>query len=290
MDTTDHAATPDKTGTALNEQRFHMLQDIARDLKGDVVFPTTFDLVVRLRRVLQDPNASIDQIAGFVVVEPLISARLIGLANSVAFASTGKVTTSVRSAVMRLGINNVRSCAMAIAVGQLLRAKEMAAFDKLAQGLWQHSLRTASACYVVAKELSRINPDEAMLAGMVHDLGAFYMLFRASQYDELRERPDTVRHLIMQWHESIGHALLIALGMPEAVAEAVREHEQPRQLPPQPRSLADIVYAGNLLAGGIFERDDGAATEEEVPPLGDEYLQLRDAIEAHQRELGAVFG
>lgn len=288
MDTTDHAATPDKTGTALNEQRFHMLQDIARDLKGDVVFPTTFDLVVRLRRVLQDPNASIDQIAGFVVVEPLISARLIGLANSVAFASTGKVTTSVRGAVMRLGINNVRSCAMAIAVGQLLRAKEMAAFDKLAQGLWQHSLRAASACYVVARDLSRINPDEAMLAGMVHDLGAFYMLFRASQYDELRERPDTVRHLIMQWHESIGHALLIALGIPEAIAEAVREHEQPRQLPAQPRSLADVVYAGNLLAGGIFENDDGTVPTEEVP-LGEEYLELREAIEAHQRELGAVF-
>jgi HD-like signal output (HDOD) protein len=287
----DTSPISDKTGAALNEQRFQMLQDIAGELAGEVVFPTTFDLVIRLRKVLQDPKLSIDQVVAFVSLEPLMSARLISLANSAAFASTGKAIRSVHDAVYRLGLNNVRSCAMSIAMGQLLRAKEMVGFDELAQKLWQHSLHAASATYVVSQRLApKINPDDAMLAGLVHDLGAFYMLYRATHYDELRQRPDTVKYLILQWHESIGHALLIALGVPEDVAEAAREHDQPRQVPPKPRNLTDVVYAGNLLAGGIFAwlGQDATATAE-LPALSEEYRQLGDEIEAHLKEMRSVF-
>lgn len=288
----DTSPIPNKTGAALSEQRFHMLEDIAKDLAGEVVFPTTFDLVVRLRKVLQDPNLSIDQIVAFVSLDPLMSARLLSLANSAAFASPGKAIRSIHDAVYRLGLNHVRSCAMAIAMGQLLRAKDMVEFSDLAQKLWNHSLHTASATYVISQRMeTKINPDDAMLAGLVHDLGAFYMLYRVTQYSELRQRPDTVKYLIMQWHESIGHALLIALGVPEDIAEAAREHDQPRQLPAKPRNLTDIVYAGNLLAGGMFEWLGHDMVTEPViyPPLSDEYLQLADEIDAHEKEMRSVF-
>jgi len=288
----DTSPISDKSGAALNEQRFQMLRDIADELAGEVVFPTTFDLVVRLRKVLQDPALSIDRVLAFVSLEPLVSARLISLANSAAFARDGKTTRSVHDAVYRLGLNNVRSCAMAIAMGQLLRAKEMVGFDDLAQRLWKHSLHTASAAYVISQHLApKVNPDDAMLAGLVHDLGAFYMLYRASKYEELQQRPDTVRFLIIQWHESIGHALLIALGVPEDVAEAAREHDQPRPLPAQPRTLAEVVYAGNLLAGGMFEwlgKDAGLPAE--PPTLAEEYRQLAGEVEAHAQEMRSVFG
>jgi HD-like signal output (HDOD) protein len=288
----DTSPTSDKTSAALNEQRFQLLQDIANELAGEVVFPTTFDLVVRLRKVLQDPALTIDQVAAFVNLEPLMSARLISLANSAAFASADKTTRSVHDAVYRLGLNNVRSCAMAIAMGQLMRAKEMVGFDDLARQLWEHSLHTASAAYVVSQRLApKINPDDAMLAGLVHDLGAFYMLYRVTHYEELRQQPETARLLIMQWHESIGHALLIALGVPEDVADAVREHDQPRQLPPKPRHLTDVVYAANLLAGGIFAwlEQDAAATAE-LPALSEEYRQLADEVKRHEEEMRSVFG
>jgi len=282
---------PDKTGAELAGQRFQMLQDIARELSSEVIFPTSFDLVSRLRKLLQDPDLSIDQVATFVGVEPLISARLISMANSAAFGSTGKQIKSVREAVLRLGLSNVRTTAMAIAMNQLLRSKELVKFSQLADKLWQHSLHTAVAAELIARHMTRISPDEALLAGMVHDLGAFYMLYRATQYEELRQRPETIRHLIIQWHESIGHALLIALGIPEEIAEAVREHDQPRPLPEKPRTLADVVYVANLLAGGMFEwlgRDVPAPAEQYA--LAPQYLELAEQIGEHERELRAVFG
>ena len=81
---------------------------------------------------------------------------------------------------------------MAIAMKQMLMSRSMVDFDELTRKLWEHSLHSAAAAYVLAKRMTRINPDEAKLAGVVHDLGAFYMLYRALQYPELRKRPERI--------------------------------------------------------------------------------------------------
>jgi HD-like signal output (HDOD) protein len=285
---------PDKSGAALNELRFQMLQDIAKELARarDVVFPTSFEIVARLRKAAQDPDLSLDQIATFVAVEPLISARLTSMANSSKFAGDGKPIKNVRAAAQRLGLKVVRATVTASAMNQLLRSKDTAKFSGLAAQLWQHSLHTAAAAELIAGRMTRIAPEEAMLAGLVHDLGAFYMLYRANQYEELRQRPDTIRYLILQWHESIGHAVLIALGMPEDIAEAVREHDTPRRITDKPRDLGEVIYIANKLAGGMSE-SVGVAPEADAaaqPTLADGYLQLADEIAARKRELEAVFG
>lgn len=289
----DSPTDQDKTGRALNAQRFQMLEDIARELSGEVVFPTYFDAAIRLRQVLQDPKQSLDGIAKALAVEPLISTKLLHLANSVLYNPGGSEVRSLPAAVARLGINTVRSTALAIAMNQLLRSKDLADFTDLTRSLWEHSLRSASAAHVIARRLSRINPDEAMLAGLVHDLGAFYMLYRATQYPELRARPDTIRYLIMQWHESIGHTLLLALGLPEDIAEAVREHDQPRQAPPAAaRNLGDIVYVANLIAGGAHEwlHQDTEKGSIERQTLDPAYLALQDEIAERTAETLAAFG
>lgn len=282
----------DKKGEALNAQRFQMLEDIAQELSGDVVFPTAFDVVARLRKALQDPNLPLPRLAEIVELEPLISGRLIGLANSVAFKRRGMEVRSVKVAVTRLGINLVRSTAMGIAMNQLLRAKDLLPFGDLAQRLWQHSLETAAAAEVISQRMTSIAPDEALLAGLVHDLGAFYMLYRASQYPELRTRPDTVRFLITEWHESIGHALLVALGMPHSIADAMRDHDRPRPVPRPPKNLTDVVYVANMIAGGKFEwlsRDSDAPAAERIE-LPNEYVDLAEDIEKRAKDMRAIFG
>jgi HD-like signal output (HDOD) protein len=282
----------DKTGSALNAQRFQMLEDIAQELSGEVVFPTYFDAAIRLRKVMQDPNQSLEGIANALAIEPLISTKLLNLANSVLYNPSGSQVRSLQNAIARLGLETTRSTALAIAMNQLLRAKDMANFSDLTRNLWEHSLRTASAAYVIARRLTRFKPDEALLAGLVHDLGAFYMLYRATQYEELRARPDTVRYLIIQWHESIGHTLLIALGLPEDLAEAVREHDQPRLSPPAvPRNLTDIVYIANLMAGGAHEwvHQDAEKGIIERQTLDPAYLALQDEIDERAKEMLTTF-
>lgn len=281
----------DKTGNALRNQRFQMLEDIAKELAGDVVFPTYFDAVLRLRKALQDPAQSLAGISAAIAVEPLISAKLLRLANSVAFNPNGNQVVDLQSAIARLGINAVRSAALSIVMAQLLRAKGMAAFSELTHRLWDHSLMTAAAARIIARTLPRINPEEAMLAGLIHDLGAFYMLYRATQYEELRQRPDTIRYLIIQWHESIGVSLLNALGLPEEIVEAMEDHDRLRQTPNPIRNLADVIYVANMLAGGHFEwtMQEQPAASDEMDSLIALYGNLKPEIEAQVAEMQACF-
>jgi HD-like signal output (HDOD) protein len=289
--TTSRETTADKVGEALNAQRFQMLEDIAKELSGDVVFPTSFDAAFRLRRALQDPDLPLPRIASIVGVEPLVAAKLMHLANSALYSPDGTQARDLQAAISRLGVNLVRTTALAIAMGQLLRSKDMVIFSDLTRALWDHSLKTAAAARILARSYTRINPDEALLAGLVHDLGAFYMLYRAAQYEELRARPETIRYLIMQWHESIGVSLLNALGMPEAIVEATIDHDQLRAAPVTVRTLADIVYVGNMLAGAMFEwlhQDlDPAAGEPGI--VRQQFADLLPEIDADALEMQAVF-
>ena len=278
-------------GDALKAQRFQMLEDIAKELSGEVVFPTYFDAIVRIRKELQNPDLSILRVANIVGTEPLIVSKLMRLANSSLYSPGGPRVRDIRTAVSLIGVELVRTTALGIAMNQLLKAKEIVPFGELTHALWEHSLKTAAACRVLARSYTKINPDEAFLAGLVHDLGAFYMLYRAAQYPELMTRADTVKYLIAQWHESIGATLLTALGMPEEIVCATIDHDQPRTIPQTVKTLIDVVYLGNILAGTHFEwRYQDIDPEAGQPGLvRQRFSDLLPQIEACSLEIKNIF-
>ena len=291
--TSSHSdSAPDKRGAELNAQRFTMLEDIAKELAGEIVFPVDFNATLRLRQALQDPDLPTQKIAAAVETEPLVAARLLQLANSVLYRRDDTPVRHLSAAITRIGLKVVRSTALAIAMNQLLRAKELVVFSDLASCLWQHSVRSA----VAARQLVRLgdcplDPEEAFLAGLVHDLGASYMLYRATHYPELRTRPDTVRHLILQWHESIGVSLLHALDFAEDVVNAIADHDRLRASPPKGlRSLGDVVYVANALAGAHFEWTGLDLSAPTLADLGleERYGELRPAIESEAQALLAT--
>lgn len=281
----------DKKGAALSNQRFQMLEDIAQELAGEVVFPTYFGVMLQLRKVLADQQAPATLICDVISCEPMVCSKILGLANSAAFKSAGGAVTDVRTAVDRLGLNVVRGTAMAVVMKQLLLCKGLSDFDAAMKQLWEHSVMSASAAYVIADRITDLDPDDAFLAGLVHDVGVYYMLYRSSQYEELRERPDTIRYLMVQWHESIGESLVNALGLPEKIGMAIRDHDQPRELPVQPASLGDVVYVANILAGGVLEwmfKDLDSAVRKRGE-LSERYLELLPAIREHLDKVRTAF-
>ena len=282
---------PDKVGEALNAQRFQMLEDIAYELAGEVVFPTSFDAAIRLRRELQNADLPTARIAKIVSLEPLVATKLMQTANSVMYSPDGTPARNLQAAISRLGVDLVRTTALAIAMSQLLRSKDMAVFSTLTLSLWDHSLKTAAAARVVARTYTRINPDEALLAGLVHDLGAFYMVYRAAQYPELRARPQSVKYLIMQWHESIGVTLLKALGLSEEIVNATIDHDQPRSAPVAVRSLSDVIFVASALddAHSHWVHDKADHDGERSALVRANFAELLPEIDADASAMRAIF-
>ena len=227
---------------------FRILQDIARDLSGEVVnFPTFLDITFRVRTALKKPDLTIEELATLVGAEPLMSTRIIRLANSVTLNRSGRAIVDVNAAIARTGMEAVRSVSFAVAMEQLLASKKMAPFAALSRRLWQHTMHVAALSHVLARKATRVAPDEAMFVGLIHDIGVFYLLSRAASFPELIAEPSELHQLLVQWHAEIGHALLAAMGLPEELLLVVQTHETDRPVESL-KTLADVLLVANKLA------------------------------------------
>lgn len=113
--------------------------------------------------------------------------QVIRLANSVALNPSNMVVRDVRQAVVRVGMDPIKALAMVLIMDQLRHSQRHVATRELSNRLWERSVHVAALSYVLTKKLTRLNADEVMFAGIVHDLGRFYLLSRAAEFPALLE-------------------------------------------------------------------------------------------------------
>jgi HD-like signal output (HDOD) protein len=226
---------------------------IARDLSsGKVVFPTYFNVTLKVRNLLKDPNLSAEQIANGIKMEPLLASRLLQHANTAALRGSAGEVTDLKFAIMRIGVDAVRAISFALAMEQLACSKHMAPFAALSQKLWEHSVTTAAMAQCLASRSRKVRPDEAMFAGLVHDIGAFYLLFRCAEHPLLSQDHEGLMSLLIDWHDSIGHALLAAMQQPDAILDAVQDHESRGVIDESsPMTLHETVVLADRFAHGM---------------------------------------
>lgn len=221
--------------------------DLANRLTtGKLDLPSFPDVAIRIRAVLEDQSASIEKVVDAVEMEPVLSARLLRMANSAAFNMSREQVNDLHAAVPKVGFGVIRNAAIAVAVEQLFSASAQGALKPWLHELWEHSVRVAAIAYVIAQRQKHINPDQALLAGLFHDIGKFYVLVRAEQFPDLFGDEGEIRRLMEQWHTSIGKAILDAWGIPEEIGLAADEHEVLDREHLGRADLADVVLAANL--------------------------------------------
>lgn len=263
---------------------FRILEDIARDLSGDINFPICMDAAILVRNTLKDPLANLDRVAQVVGLEPLISSKLLRLANSVSYNPSGKAISDLPTAIARLGFDVVRTTSLAVAMDQMLKSRNLANFDQIGQSTWEHSIQVSAIARVLARRLGRINLDEAMLAGLVHDIGIFYLLYRAAEYPEYRRDLPATFELLRGWHESIGESLLHTLGLPQSITDAVRDHHQLQSIQ-IPSTVRDVLYFANLLADNDPQLLDAEADPAETEARAADRARYIDLIKEAEEDI-----
>ena len=203
--------------------KHEIFRSIAADAtKGELAFPTSAQVAMKVVRALDNPDCHIEAAAKLVQAEPLLAARVVAMGNSAAFNRSGHEITDVRSAVMRLGFRAVRSLAMALVTRQLAGKPAAPAHQALAAQLWEHTAHVTSLAHVIARRFTHVDSETALFAGIVHEVGGFYMLSRAEAYPGLLEGG------FDEWIETgeadVGRAVLKVLGVPEIVVGAVESY------------------------------------------------------------------
>ena len=227
-------------------ERIAALNQIAEQArKGELIFPTGLDLAMKLIRQLDDPDCHVDQAARLIKNDPLISARVLAVANSAIYNRSGQSISDIRNAVARIGLRMTRSLAVAIATRQMAGEPKSAELRQASAQLWIHTAHVAALAQVIARRITHVDPETAFFAGVVHEIAGFYLISRATEFPSLLEGEPA------DWAENseplIARSILGALLVPQGVSDALeRMWEGLLSLPPV--SLSDTLLLANELA------------------------------------------
>lgn len=244
----------------LSHQGF--LTAMERDLlAGDTHFPTGLKLLAALRRVLDDPNASIAQVTKLAGAEPLVTAQILRLANCATFNPGGREILSVDKAIQRVGFNMVRTAATAVAVAQMRALVGAPHFNAMADAAWQRSVQLSVLARMLAPGYGAVMPDEAALCGLVSDLGTFYLLQRAS-HDPRYSLPSeeaVLRNLLDLHAPQVTARLVQILDMPADIVAVLSAWHQSREVAERAQALMACMLHADALMPGIFDRSPHSA-------------------------------
>lgn len=254
--TTLTAGAPEEiTMPAEDSGAFAFVTDLAQEVsKGKVELPSFPDVAVRVRKVLADEHVSNDQIARVVSSDPGLAARVFTLANSAALNRSGRSISELKTAVNRIGHNNVRTAAVSFAIAQLRRAGELRHISKELEQLWQEATMVAALAYAVASRAD-INADESMLAGLLHNVGKIYILARANRHNSLFKDPTALAQVMRDWHANVGKAIVDNWGFPEHISEAIGEHESIDRAVTHP-DVTDVLTVAVMMSGFFGHETD----------------------------------
>ncbi len=236
---------------------------------GKVRLPLLPEAVIKVQRLVNDEGSGAADIAAAIGDDPVLAAAVMRLANSARFNASGREIRTLPMAVQRLGGRNTLKLLVAISSRMLVVVRDKGLREIMAQ-VSAHSLRVAVAARLLASLIRSADPEEAFLAGMLHDVGVQAIISAAEKALLAASREEQIEVLAML-HREMGSRLLGYWEMPDVFATVASHHgieadDRPRD------KLIDYVDAADFLiqkAGFpvLFDAIDDLAEPEQYPPV-----------------------
>ena len=217
--------------------------DIVEAINSDkLVLPTLPEVALKVREVAEDPESSVQDLSEVINMDAAMTARIIRVCNSPLLRGTREIT-DLPMAVGRLGMTYTANLATGLAMEQMFQAtSEM--IDKRMREVWQSSTEVAGICHVLASHYSKLKPDQATLAGLVHQIGVLPILTYIEEQD-IQINNVILDNLIDVMAPAIGSYILKKWDFPKELQIVPKEH---RNFKREVKSVdyADIVMVAKL--------------------------------------------
>ncbi|MGZ6276125.1 MAG: HDOD domain-containing protein [Syntrophales bacterium] len=253
----------------------HRIEDIGS-------LPTVPDTLRKLSRIMEKPNVSLTEVASFVQSDPALTFRILKMVNSAVYGFPGRIA-SVSHAIMLLGLNVVKGLLLGVSVFELMQ--------KAMTGLYEHSMGCAAAARIIAQKKGLREPEEAYVAGLIHDIGKVVMALEFTKaYEGALAFAETEHMSIMQaekkffadTHAALGGVLSEKWRFPKKLTEAILYHHQPQSAVLFPLETA-IVHLADILTKA---RGLGFSGDQIVPIVDDAAF---DRLELSEEDIINVF-
>lgn len=238
-----------KDGDAMNP-------DLIEKLSQCDDLPTIPAVALEVLRLCKSPDASFEQVEEVVRNDPVLTGRLISLANSAMFRSAARAAT-VRQALVRMGTRAVRLVALSCTVSAREPARSATSFN--VRRFWERSLVTAVAATAIEQHSSFQYAADAFTAGLLQDIGMLALNNAMGEdYEPVAELWAAgsmdicdVEQQHLGWnHTEVAGYLLGLWNVPDAVTQPIVAHHCPTQklATRESQRLARVLHAADALA------------------------------------------
>ncbi len=262
------------------------------------------EVTLKIIKLVEDPNSTAQDLNKVITNDPALGARILKVVNSAFYGLPGQIG-SINRAIVLLGLNAVKNIAIAASLAKLFRGgKVCSVFD--AKDLWTHSIATATATKLLAQKSGLGLPDEAFLAGLIHDIGLMVemqacraIFVEAVETAHARGRPlrEVERELIGATHEDFGMALCKLWKFPASFQNVAGYHHRPLDLPADCRGLPSLVHLADVLTKqlelgytGDVETDQiNAQIKKELKLTDQDFQEVKAKLPQAIEEAGGIF-
>lgn len=233
--------------------------DVPALVEKTAFLPPAFELVPRLLVLLDDPDASSEDLAEVIRIDPGLTVDLLHIANS-AYLAGRRPSESLTEAILTVGVGEIYRVVLSIIARAGLKASDP--FLAMRVDLWRHSLAVAVAGQLLADRLPGERIETCFTAGLLHDIGKVLLASAAPElYGTLLKNCEVSgeplflaeRNAFNSDHMQVADYLLKRWNFPERLVAAIGAHHDASSVTGDAAPLAALLYAANILAYRVGE-------------------------------------
>lgn len=206
--------------------------------------PSLPDVAVKIGKALEDESTDAERIAKIIQSDVAMTAKIIHVANS-AMYSVRSPADCCAAAVVRLGIHTTHRLVLSFALRELFNTRSGVLKERM-KALWAHSLQVSAVSYVLAKMTGPFNPEHAMLAGLLHDIGEIAILTYAEKFPDVANDEAQMEQIITNMRGAVGSMILRSWDFTEDLIQVTSEAENWQRDSANGPDYADLVNVAQL--------------------------------------------
>jgi len=192
--------------TLLGNTSLALFDEITELFKSkSITLPSLPEIALYIKAVLEKDDINTKKLAKIIQVDPVISARVVQVANSTLYGDTQ--SDSIQDALERIGVDGVRTIVKGVVLRDLFMPNTQPINDAMMR-FYEHSIRIGVICYALAKKLPGFDHDQAFMAGILHDIGVVPILVVSDRYPQIAEKPNTLAAVVGHLKSYIGGMIL----------------------------------------------------------------------------------
>ncbi len=214
--------------------------------QGRLKPPGLPDIALRVRRAVQDENIEIADLARLIQTDIPLMGRLIQVVNSPLYRGDCEID-NLHAAITRLGLEVTRNLVLSFSLRRSFTSKH-ARLNRVAKENWKHSVKVAAIAFVLARVTPRLDPEQALLGGLLHNVGILPVLAYAERDLDLIRDTELFQSLVQGPQPRLAALVLKQWRFEPEFIDQVRQMGLSDRYGLAVAELADVVIVARLLA------------------------------------------